>query len=648
MGQPRTRYSQAGDVNIAYQVVGDGPVDLVWAIGGFSNIDVIWEDPSYAAFLRRLSEFSRLIVFDRRGCGLSDRDGDTVTPTLEERMDDLLAVLDAAGSEKASVCGFSEGGSMAALFAATHPERVTSIVLYGTVSRWRRDEDHPWGWADIETLTAFTEAAAKGWGLANDYAVGLWAPSMLGDDRFTEWLAKYARQSLSPRAALPAFWSCADYDLFDVFPTIRVPTLVLHRRDDRLVPVGHGRRIAEQVPGARFVELAGTDHLPFIGDAEEVLAEIEDFLVGSRGTSVGARRLVTVLFTDIAGSTDQLSGLGDDPRRELLAAHDRTVSGYLARLGGREMKHLGDGFLAAFDGPARAIRCALGIVEGAARLGLSVRVGVHTGECDVVDSDVRGIAVHIGARLVELAEPGEILVSSTVRDLVAGSGLRFGDSRDVELPGMAGLRTVVPVLRHGAGPEAVRRSAIEKADVFRRDGEYWTVGHRGLVVTLRDTKGLRDLARLLAQPGRELHVLDLMTEVGGGGFPMEGRGDPVIDDTARARYKRRITELEEEIEESDQRGDGEGKAAAQEELDALVAELAGAYGLGGRPRRAPDHVERARKAVSRRLRDAVGRIAQAHPALGRHLAASVRTGVFCCYEPEHDMEWSTQPEGADR
>lgn len=647
MGQPKTRYAQAGDVNIAYQVVGDGPVDLVWSIGGFSNIDVIWEDPSYAAFLRRLSEFSRLILFDRRGCGLSDRDGDTVTPTLEERMDDLLAVLDAAGSEKASVCGFSEGGSMAALFAATHPERVTSIVLYGTVSRWRKDEDHPWGWADVETLATFAESATKGWGLASDVAVRLWAPSMAGDERFTDWLAKYARQSLSPRAALPAFWSAIDYDLVDVFPTIRVPTLVLHRRDDRLIPVGHGRRIAEQVPGARFVELAGIDHLPFIGDAEEVLAEMEDFLVGSRGTSVGARRLVTVLFTDLAGAIGQLSGLGDEPWRELLAAHDRTVSGHLARFGGNEMKHLGDGFLAAFDGPARAIRCALGIVEGAASLGLSVRVGVHTGECEVVDSDVRGIAVHIGARLVELAEPGEILVSSTVRDLVAGSGLRFGDGRDVELPGVAGLRTVVPVLRHGAGPEAVRRSAIEKADVFRRDGEYWTVGHRGLVVTLRDTKGLRNLARLLAEPRREFHVLDLVTEAGEGGLPMEGRGDPVIDETARTRYKRRITELEEEIEEADQRSDGEAKAAAQEEVDALVAELAGAYGLGGRPRRAPDHVERARKAVSRRLRDAVSRIDRAHPALGRHLAASIRTGVFCSYEPEHDMEWSTQSERAD-
>jgi hypothetical protein len=289
-------------------------------------------------------------------------------------------------------------------------------------------------------------------------------------------------------------------------------------------------------------------------------------------------------------------------------------------------------------------------VEASEHKGLSVRVGVHTGECEMIEADVHGIAVHVGARIVELAAPGQILVSSTVRDLVAGSGIRFGEGRDVELAGMPGTARVFSVLRHGASPEAVRRSAVEQTNLFRRDGEYWTVGHRGLVVTLRDTKGLRDLGRLLAEPGREFHVLDLMADGTGArsippsqaaedGLAIQGRGEPVIDQAARAHYKRRITELEAEIEEAKERG-VEAHAAAREELDALITELTAAYGLAGRPRRSPDPVERARKAVSRRLRHAMSRIARAHPRLGRHLAASIRTGVFCSYEPERDIVWS--------
>jgi class 3 adenylate cyclase len=494
---------------------------------------------------------------------------------------------------------------------------------------------------------------SRGWGMRSDWAVRIWAPSMAGDEPFTEWLAKYARQSVSRGAILPLLSAFYAYDLVDVFPAVRVPTLVLHRRDDGLVPVSHGRHIASQIPDARFVELEGPDHLPFVGDAEAVLAEVQDFLVGSRTPIPRQRRLLTLVLTDIADTTHKAVDLGDDVWREVLAAHDRDIRTHLTRFGGEEIKHLGGGVLAVFDGPARAIRCALGIVEASEPKGLSVRVGVHTGECEMVDADVHGIAVHVGARILELAAPGQILVSSTVRDLVAGSGIRFGESRHVELAGMPGTAGVFPVLRHGASPEAVRRSAVEQTNLFRRDGEYWTVGHRGLVVTLRDTKGLRDLGRLLAEPGREFHVLDLIaagtgarsippSQAAEAGLASEGWGEPVIDQAARAHYKRRISELEAELEETQERGDGEANAAAHEELDALVKELTAAYGLAGRPRRSPDPVERARKAASRRLRSAMSRIARAHPRLGQHLAASIRTGVFCSYEPERDIVWSVE------
>jgi pimeloyl-ACP methyl ester carboxylesterase len=653
MGQPVTRYARAGDVNIAYQVVGDGPVDLVWAYGLASNIEVFWEEPSFAAFLRRLAEFTRLILYDRRGCGLSDRHGTTATPTLEERMDDVLAVLDATGSQQASIFGVSEGGALAALFAATHPARTARIILYGTPAHYHADARYPAGAGD-GTLVSFAEAVSRGWGMRSDWAVQLWAPSMVGDEPFTEWLAKYARQSVSRGAILPLLSAIYAHDLGVVFPAVRVPTLVLHRRDDGLVPVRQGRHIASQIPDAQFVELEGADHLPFVGDADAVLAEVQDFLVGSRTTISRRRRLVTLVFTDIADATPKAVDLGDDAWRELLATHDRDVRTHLTRFGGEQVRQVGNGVLAVFDGPARAIRCALGIMDASEPKGLSVRVGVHTGECEVVEADVRGIAVHVGARIVDLAAPGQILVSSTVRDLVAGSGIRFGEGRDVELAGMPGTPAVVPVLRHGASPDAVRRSAVEQANLFRRDGEYWTVGYRGLVVTLRDTKGLRDLGRLLAEPGREFHVLDLMAEGTGArsippsqaaeaGLAVEGRGEPVIDQAARAQYRRRISELEQELEEAQERGGGDAKVAAREELDALLEELTAAYGLAGRPRRSPDPVERARKAVSRRLRHAMSRIAGVHPRLGRHLAASIRTGVFCSYQPERDTVWSVRP-----
>jgi pimeloyl-ACP methyl ester carboxylesterase len=652
MGQPETRFASARDVNIAYQVIGEGPVDLVWAWGLTSNIEVFWEEPSYAAFLRRLAEFARVLLFDWRGCGASDRHGGTVTATLEERMDDVLAVLDAVGSERASVFGISEGGNLAALLAATYPKRIASIIVYGTAARYVRDEEHPWGLGDADAMAAFAEARRVGWGTyeGSAAAVQLWAPTMAADERFIAWMAKHARQSCSRSVTVPLLRALLAYDLVDVFPAVRVPTLVLHRRGDVLIPVSHSRWIAEHIPDARLVELAGHDHLPFVGDAEGVLAEIEEFLVGSRAASAEERRLATLLVTDVVHPS---TGIGDDAWREVTAAYGQVVADHLARFAGHHVRHVGSGMLATFDGRARAIRCALGILDAAGRRGIDVRVGVHTGECEVHDTDVDGIAVDVAAAVAAQAATGEILVSSTVRDLVAGSGIRFGDPRTVHIDGVAGRRDVQPVLRHGLSPDTTRRLAIEQADVLRRDGEYWTVAYDGHVATLRDTKGVRDLARLLAAPHHELHVLDLGAEVGDARLVEtrqateaddlhreHGSGDPVVDDRARVEYKHRIDELQADIDDADRRGDPEASVRARVELDVLIDELTAAYGLGGRPRRTPDRIERARKTVTRRIRDAIGRIERAHPALGRHLQASIRTGVFCSYAPERDVRWT--------
>jgi pimeloyl-ACP methyl ester carboxylesterase len=641
---PETQFARAGDVNVAYQVVGDGPVDLVLTWGLATNVELIWEEPTYAAFVRRLGEFARVFVYDRRGCGVSDREGTTVTPTLEERAEDVLAVLDDAGSERASIFGVSEGGALAAMLAATYPERIASIVIYSTMARFLRDEEHPWGlWEQGELLDSFARMRDT-WGTEEGAAFRIprWAPSMVGDERFARWFTRNMRQSVSRAAIGPLMFSTVNvYDLVEVYPTVHVPTLVVHRRDDVLIPISHGRRIAEQIPGARFVELPGRDHLPYCGDVEPLLTEIEDFLVGSRATSLGDRRLLTLAFTDVIDTATETVEISDPVRRELLASHDQAVRDHLARFGGTEVKQRGEGFLATFDGPARAIRCVLDITAAAERIGLPIRAGVHTGECEVIDGDVHGIAVHIGARLVELAAPGQILVSSAVRDLVAGSGIRFGDGTPVELEGLAGHREVFPVLSHGAAPDVVRRYAIEHANVLRCDGDYWTAAFEGLVVTVRDSKGLRDLARLLSTPNRELHVLDLAAEAGA--TLEQGDTGPILDDTAKTQYRRRLDDIETELADAELAGDDERAARAGLERDALVDELSAAYGLGGRPRRPPEHVERARKTVTRRIRDAISRIETIHPLLGRHLDASVRTGVFCSYAPERDVVWTIDP-----
>jgi pimeloyl-ACP methyl ester carboxylesterase len=430
---PETRYAKSGDVNIAYQVVGDGPRDLVLVPGWVSNVEVFWEEPSLARFLRRLASFSRLILFDKRGTGLSDRVTDL--PTLETRMDDVRAIMDAVSSERAALLGYSEGGPMCALFAATYPTRTSALIMVGSYARRTYTPDYPWG-PTVEEHQKFFETCQREWG----GPVGLEArgPSVAHDERFRQWWARLLRMGASPGANLALLRMNAEVDVRHVLPAIRVPTLILHSVGDRGLDVRGSRYMVERIPGAKYVELPGMDHLPWLSDADAILGEVEEFLTGVRHGPEPDRVLATVLFTDIVGATERAAGLGDRRWRDLLESHNSLVRRELARSRGREVDTTGDGFLATFDGPARAIRCASAISDGARPLGIEIRAGLHTGECELIGNKVGGIAVHIGARVAASAAPGEVLVSSTVKDLVAGSGLRFADRGVHTLKGVPG------------------------------------------------------------------------------------------------------------------------------------------------------------------------------------------------------------------
>ena len=443
--RPVTRYARSGDVHIAYQVSGGGPLDLVYIPGFVSHLEYAWEYPASARFLERLGSFARLIRFDKRGTGLSDRVG--VVPTLEQRMDDVRIVMDAVGSERAALFGISEGGPMSFLFAATYPERTTALVICGSYARRAWAPDHPFGRTDTE-WASLLEVMERQWG--GPMGVDIWAPSAVGDERFKEWWANFLRLAASPGAALAVMRMNAEIDVRHVLPAVRVPTLILHRVGDRIVPVEHARDLARRIPGAKLVVLSGDDHAPMVGDVDALADEIEEFLTGVRpGDS--DRILATVLFTDIVGSTERAVELGDRRWRELLAQHHGSVRRELGRFRGREIDTAGDGFLAAFDGPARGIRCACAIADGARRLGLEVRAGLHTGECETLGDKLSGVAVHIGARVAALASPGEVLVSSTVRDLVAGSGLRFASRGAHPLKGIPGEWPLFAVERDAVG-----------------------------------------------------------------------------------------------------------------------------------------------------------------------------------------------------
>ena len=421
---PETRYAKSGDVNIAYQVVGDGPFDLIHVPPFVSNIELQWEDPAERRYFERLASFSRLIMFDKRGTGLSDR---VAVATLEERMDDLRAVMDAVGSQRAAVYGSSEGGALSVLFTSTYPERVSALVLYGAYPRMAWAPDYPDGVPE-EMWAVGLRHLEENWGRGLEGGLPLWAltPDRIDDPVWRKAHGRWERLSASPGAAVAIQQMVRQIDVRHLLPAIRVPTLVVHRTADVLHAAG-SRYMGAHIPGAKVVELPGTDYFPYLGDQDAILDEIEEFLTGVRPVPAPDRALATVLFTDIVSSTERAATLGDDAWTRTLDRHDALVAREVERHSGRRINTTGDGMLATFDGPARAVRCAQAICEEVHSLGIEVRAGLHTGEIELRGADIGGIAVHIGQRVSALAGPGEVLVSSTVKDLVAGSGITFSD-----------------------------------------------------------------------------------------------------------------------------------------------------------------------------------------------------------------------------
>src|SRR5229473_813070 len=404
---PQTKYAKSGDVHIAYQVVGNGPIDLVYSEGWITHLECNWEDPTTVRFFERLASFSRLILFDKRGTGLSDRVPVNMLPTLEQRMDDLRAVMDAAGSERAALFGVSEGGPMSMLFAATYPQRVSALLLYGTFPRFLSSDDYPFG-LSAERVEQGLELIEKNWG--DTTSASLFNPSLVQNERRLQWHARLFRLAASPSAAVAMIQMAAQIDVRHLLHAIRVPTLVLHRVEDPVLNVEGGRYLAQHIPSARMVELSGPDHDPVVGDQDVILDEIEEFLTGERRGPEPDRVLATVLFSDIVDSTKRAAELGDRRWRELLENYHATVRSQIARFRGREIDTAGDGVFATFDGPARSIRCADAIRESVRGLNIEVRAGLHTGECELHGSgNVSGIAVHTGARVVAAARPNEIL-----------------------------------------------------------------------------------------------------------------------------------------------------------------------------------------------------------------------------------------------
>jgi len=430
---PIARYAKSGDVHIAYLVEGEAPLDLVWIPPWISQVEYLWAEDSLGRVMDRMKTFARVITFDRRGSGLSDPLSGA--PTLEEQMDDVIAVMDAAGSERAAIAGTLEGGPMAAVFAATHPDRVSALVLYATFARATMAPVYEWPWT-AEERQFHMDQALEHWG--EGLVAGSVAPSQMDNSDFMEWAGRLERLAASPATIKRIFDLIGEIDVRDVLPSIRVPTLVMHRRGDTFINIEHSRYMAERIPDARFVELAGGDNMFSIGDSEGLLGEIEEFLTGERHQLDSDRMLATVLFTDICGSTERAAQLGDRSWRYMLERHDALFRRALERHRGREVKHTGDGFLATFDGPARAIRCAADLTDSVGSIGIQIRAGLHTGELEVMDGDLSGLAVHIAARVMDRAGPSEVPVSSTVKDLVVGSGIEFEERGEHELRGVPG------------------------------------------------------------------------------------------------------------------------------------------------------------------------------------------------------------------
>ena len=432
--EPVTRYATRGDAHIAYQVVGTAPRDLVLVSTWFSHLEAQWEFPTFAHYLRRLASFSRLIAFDKYGIGLSDPIPSRSLPPLEDWMDDVRTVMDAVDSEAAIIMGANEGSMMAALFAATYPERTSALVLVNATARMARAPDYPIGVAPEvqERLANLVEGA---WGRGDMMAAV--NPSLAADPVGAEAWGRFLRLSASPATAAAVIRMLFELDVRDVLPTIRVPTLVVQRKDNPIITVEQGRYVADRIPGATFVAVPGADYALAVGDTDVIVDEVEEFLTGTKSGREVDRVLATVLFTDIVGSTARLSELGDRQWREVLASHDALAQRQVERYGGRIVVRTGDGLLATFDGPLRAIRCAIALRDAVRRIGLSIRAGLHTGEIERTGDDVTGLAVHIAARVQAVADPNEVLVSRTVKDLVVGAALRFADRGSHELKGVA-------------------------------------------------------------------------------------------------------------------------------------------------------------------------------------------------------------------
>jgi class 3 adenylate cyclase len=434
-GPSSTRFARSGGAGIAYQIVGQGPIDLLLVPGFPSHVELAWENPRVARFYRRLASIGRLVIMDKRGIGLSDRVPPAEVPGLEQRADDVRAVLDAAGVERATLIGASDGGPLAALFAATYPQRTDRLVLINTYARRLRTDTYPWG-PTAQEWSSFQRECEERWG--DPLFVEVLAPDHVHDAEFTEWWARFMRQSISLQAAVAYLAMNAGVDIRAVLPAIHVPTLVVHRTGDRINPVAGGRFIASRIPGARLAELPGDDHHPWLGDSAMLLDEIAQFVTGERPAPEPDRVLATLLFTDIVTSTEMAARLGDREWSALLEAHRDIVRHELKRFAGQEIGTTGDGFLAIFDGPARAVRCAIAVIERLEGLGIRIRAGVHTSEVELAGQDVAGVGVHIAARIMALAEPGEVLVSSVVRDLALGSGLDFVERGRHTLKGIDG------------------------------------------------------------------------------------------------------------------------------------------------------------------------------------------------------------------
>lgn len=450
------KYARNGRVALAYQVVGEGSSDLLFVPGFISNLELNWELPAYARLLTRLASFTRLIIVDRRGIGLSDPLSADDRPSHETMVDDLRTVLDAAGSSRVATFGFQEGGVLCAMFAASQPDRTRAVVTYATAATGRGSDDYPWQWSPAEWEPYLQDMAAR-WGTP-EYSLEIlrWiAPSAFPDEEVRRWWPRYCRLAASPSSAALIERIYSETDIRTVLPLIHAPTLVMHSVGDDHEELAGAAYLAAHVPGARLVELPGADAVPWGGDAERIVAEVEEFLTGVRPIADPDRVLSTVLFADIVGSTEHLVTLGDRAWRDLLEAHHQAVRRLLVEYRGREIDTAGDGFFATFDGPARAVRCAEAVIDSARESGLQVRAGVHTGEVQLAGDAVRGIAVHVGARIAALAGPSEVLVSSTVRDLVAGSGLEFADRGSHALKGV---------------PDAWHLYALSRDDLSRRPG----------------------------------------------------------------------------------------------------------------------------------------------------------------------------------